>query len=119
MIFFPTARESEEEEQILEIVSTTPTPVTLYTNERNEVPTDVTVVFDADYGVNGKDNWEVSLWYSKASDGSGKQTDLDDKTLSRPQRNQPLNIEEPLVFEVSVTGSIKSVYKFAQFPCMS
>lgn len=81
--------------------------MTLYTDEVNEVTTDITVEWDADYGVNGRDNWEMSVWYSKLADGSGKQTDLDENALIRPQRNQPLTIDDPLVFEVS-----KIIFKF-------
>ncbi|KAJ8030382.1 hypothetical protein HOLleu_26794 [Holothuria leucospilota] len=41
----------------------------------------------------------MSLWFSKSAMGSGKKTNLRESTLQGSQRNQPLHIEEPLVFE--------------------
>lgn len=96
--FLITARSPDG--QKLEIVSTTPDPVTLYRNERNDVTTNVVVDFDADYGVSGKKLWQMSLWFSKSPLGSGKKTNLRESTLRGSQRNQPLHIEEPLIFEV-------------------
>lgn len=84
----------------LELVSTKPTPVVLYKNEQNDVTTDVTVDFDADYGVSGDNLWQMSLWFSKSPVGDGKKTNFRESTLRKSQRNKDLDIEEPLVFEV-------------------
>ncbi|PIK45525.1 putative alpha-1 collagen isoform X4 [Apostichopus japonicus] len=89
----------EEEEDPLIIVSTTITPVTIYIGEAHNVFPDIDVQFEGEEGVTGTDLWEMSIWFNKNADGSGKKTDLAENTLTREQRNQPLVITESLVFE--------------------
>lgn len=93
------SRPDRGEDLKLELVSTKPTPVVLYKNEQNDVTTDVTVDFDADYGVSGDNLWQMSLWFSKSPVGDGKKTNFRESTLRKSQRNKDLDIEEPLVFE--------------------
>ncbi|WP_411016898.1 hypothetical protein, partial [Salmonella sp. s51944] len=83
----------------LVIVSTSISPVTIYVGEEITVFPDVTIEFEGEDGVSGTNLWEMSLYFTKNGDGSGKQTSLAESTLTQSQKNQPLVITENLVFE--------------------
>lgn len=90
----------EEEEEPLVIVSTDITPATLYIAEENTVYPDVTVEFEGEEGVTGTDLWEMTIFFNKNGDGSGKRTSEATNTLTQNQKDQPLVLTESLVFEV-------------------
>lgn len=83
------------------MVATTTTPVTLFLDENNDVTTDVKVEFEAPYKIEGTNLWEVSVWFSKYSDGSGKQRNLREKTLNQRQKDKTLKPDKDLGFSVS------------------
>lgn len=81
--------------------------MTIYIGEAHNVFPDIDVQFEGEEGVTGTDLWEMSIWFNKNADGSGKKTDLAENTLTREQRNQPLVITESLVFEVRQLTCVK------------
>lgn len=90
-----------EEDPIIEVVATTTTPVTLYLDEVNDVTTDVAVTFDTDDIIKGSDLWEMSNWFSKQKDGSGKQTNFQESVLTSRQRGKTVKPNKDLTYVVS------------------
>lgn len=99
---FPSVPGEEEEPPVLEVLATLTTPVTLYLNENNDVNTLTGVMFDAEEDIIGRNNWEVSTWFSKSPDGSGPKTNLNDESLLENQKHLPIDPNEPLWFPVSI-----------------
>lgn len=99
---FPSVPGEEEEPPVVEVLATLTTPVTLYLNENNDVNTLTGVMFDAEEDIIGRDNWEVSTWFSKSPDGSGPKTNLNDESLLENQKHLPIDPNESLWFPVSI-----------------
>ncbi|KAJ8036240.1 hypothetical protein HOLleu_20156 [Holothuria leucospilota] len=93
-----TCRTNASDDPVIEVVSTSTTPVTLYLDEVNDVTTDVAVIFDTDQYIKGTDLWEMSIWFSKQRDGSGRQTNLREAVLSPRQRSKTVKPNKDLTY---------------------
>lgn len=90
------------QEPVVEFASVQPSPVTIYEDRENPVTTTVTVTFNeatTDPTVSGSNLWQMTLWFSKASDGQGSQTGTIESALSAAQGAMPVNFNN-MAFEV-------------------
>lgn len=94
----------EEETPAVEFASVTPTPVTLYIGEKNDVMTNVAVEFNeetTDPNVAGEELWQMSVWFSKSETGAGQVKSLVRSALNDEQGQMPVNFDS-FVAEVTI-----------------
>lgn len=107
---------TESQDPTVEFASVSLTGVTVYEEQENPVTTTVSVDFKEDTteeGVSGSNLWQVALWFSKAADGLGSETDRVESALSSAQGAQTVNFDN-FQFEVSLS-ICQSVFLTAPF----